>query len=161
MNPEMKEYLAKRSASAFKRLWAATEGVTEEQARVTLRPNWVRQLWGVGLDGSLAGVLLHVAAWKAVVLEGVLTGRFPSEEAVKPTEPGWEGLRQWLRCSHEQLLQWMDARTPEQLDQPITWTDFQGPAATLFTHLLEHDRYHTGQLQLLRQYLGLPGTEVD
>lgn len=161
MTEEMLEHLRKRTDSAYRRLWSATDGLTEAQAAWGAREVWHRQPWGVGLDGSIAGIVRHLAAWKEVAYQGLRSGVFPSEEGLGAQHATWEGLREWLRDRHLALASLLAGYTPSDVDRPVHWGDFQGNVGGIFTHLLEHDRYHTGQIQLLRQQMGAPPTETD
>ena len=104
------EHLRRRQAAAYRQLSKSLAGLTEADALRGKEPSWRRYRFGVGLDGSICGIVRHVAVWKHVTAAGL-------ERAVR-----WEG----------QSLALLD----------------------VYTHLIEHDQYHAGQVNLLRQQWG-------
>src|SRR3954447_11268832 len=98
------EHLRHRLRGAYPGWGCAWGGGDDDRAVAGADPARRRYRWGVGLDGSIAGIVWHVAAWKHVVAAGLLTGAFPQENAASPPAPGWPELRRWLAASHERLL---------------------------------------------------------
>jgi hypothetical protein len=148
------EHLRDRLAASFRQLERALDGVDDAMARAGVDPNWTRSRRGAGLDGSVAGIVHHVAAWKAISAAGLETGRFPGQAEVAPGTPGWEGLLSWLRESHARLAAALAALTDAGLERVVTFDGEEMSLALVFTHLLEHDQYHAGQVNLLRQLRG-------
>lgn len=85
-------YLLERLHTGFREFDRAAAGLTESQSRIATDPNWRRYRWGIGLNGSIAGIVRHVAAWKEIAAAGVESGRFPADNEVRPEAAGWEGL---------------------------------------------------------------------
>ena len=81
---------------------------------------------------------------------------FPSlavvEQRWRDTERGWRDLLRTL--------------TPEQLLQPLSYTNIAGKPLTyplwqILIHLVNHQTYHRGQITTLLRQLGVPAAEVD
>ena len=145
------EYLRCRLAASFRQLERALDGVDGPMALAGADPNWKRSRRGAGLDGSIAGIVRHVAAWKAITAAGLETGRFPGEAELTSAAPGWEGLLSWLRESHARLAAALEGVPDAGLERVVDFDGEEMSLALLFAHLLEHDQYHAGQVNLLRQ----------
>src|SRR4051794_20917353 len=91
-------YLRNRLEHAYRELERSLDGVDAVEACWGADPRWSRYRHGAGLDGSIQGIVRHVAAWKHVVADGLdsRSDAFPDAEAVLPHEEGWAGLRAWL-----------------------------------------------------------------
>src|SRR5690242_7938298 len=136
-------HLRHRLRGAYHALERALEGVDDDRAIAGADPAWRRYRWGIGLDGSIAGIIWHVAVWKHVVAAGLETGAFPRENDAAPPASGWPELRRWLAAGHERLL----AQAPaddDSLARPIAFEGEEMPLADLFAHMFEHDQYHAG-----------------
>src|SRR5438270_554886 len=98
------EHLRQRLLGASQALERALAGIDDDRAVAGADPAGRRYRWGVGLDGSIAGIVWHVAAWQHVVAAGLETGAFPREIDASPPAPGWPELCRWLAAGHERLL---------------------------------------------------------
>lgn len=149
-------YLKNRLEHASRELERSVEGVSPADAARGADPDWRRYRFGAGLDGSIQGIVWHVAAWKHVVADGLdsRVNAFPDAEAVLPHEPGWAGLRAWLGSGQVRLLRALDEVPPDGLDRTVVLEGETLPLYQVMTLMLEHDHYHTGQIYLLRQQLG-------
>lgn len=150
-------YLHDRLGHAHRELARSLEGVTEAEARWGADPNWRREQFGVGLDGSIAGIVWHVAAWKHVIADGLEGGGFPDAEAVLPHDYGWPGMLEWLRSGHARMARLLEENAAREgwLDTTVTLEGGQLSILDLFGIVIEHDHYHAGQVNLLRQQLTL------
>lgn len=157
--PSLKDYLHHRLTRGYRRLVRSLEGIPEDEARRGGNPSWRRYRFGTGLDGSIAGIVYHLAAWKHVAADGLEGGTFPDAEAVLPHGFGWTGLLDWLESGNARLLRALEELKPEDLDRTIVWEGHSMPVHELYSHMIEHDQYHTGQVYLLRQQMGHTFTE--
>lgn len=140
--------------SAYRRLRESLIGLSEEDASAGARDDWRRYRFGTGLDGSIAGIVRHVATWKHAAAAGLRTGVFPDAETVLPPQLSWTELRKALAEGHQQMSAALEQFSDETLDTAITWEGHPMPLHALLAHLIEHDQYHAGQINLLRQQLG-------
>lgn len=147
-------HLQSRLASAYRRLQESLANLAPEDARSGRRDDWRRYRFGVGLNGSIEGIVRHVATWKHAAAEGLLGGNFPSVESVLPPESTWESLVMALVDGQRQLSAALGQLSEEELDASVVWEGHAMPRHVLVAHLIEHDQYHTGQINLLRQQLG-------
>src|SRR5207248_3757938 len=89
-------YLCKALARGFRELSRSLKGLSEEDAGRGADPGWRRYRHGAGLDGSIAGIVRHVAGWKHAVAAALESGACPPVESLSPPEPDWPGLLEWL-----------------------------------------------------------------
>jgi hypothetical protein len=151
MPSPLHEHLTDRLGASYRQLERALAGVDEAAAGAGANPAWRRIRFGVGLDGSIAGIVYHVAAWKAIMAAGLEQGVFPSEGAVHPPASGWEGLLAWLAEGQARLVAALAARGPEGMEEEVILEGERMTVRLLFTHAMEHDQYHAGQVNLLQQ----------
>lgn len=151
MSEGLREHLCDRLGASFRQLERALAGIGEAEAFAGVDPAWPRERWGVGLDGSIAGIVWHVAAWKAVAATGLASGTFPSPGEVEPPDPSWDGRREWLRDGQARLAAALSGIGTAALGERVTLEGEEMTVALLFTHMMEHDQYHAGQVNLLRQ----------
>lgn len=147
---ELQEHLTRRLAAAYRQLGRALEGLTAEQAAEGASPGWKRYRYGEGLNGSIAGIVCHVAVWKYVAAAGLTSGQFPHpSHLVSP--PQWRDLLRWLDEGHELLTAAWNAVPPADLERRVLWEGHEMTVADVVSHMVEHDQYHAGQINLLRQ----------
>jgi uncharacterized damage-inducible protein DinB len=156
LTPSLYEFLHQRLESGFRQISRSVRGLTEDDARRGGDPHWQRYQYGAGLDGSIWGIVWHVAAWKHVMADGLdsRVNAFPDPEAVLPHEPGWSGLLAWLESGQARLMRAMDEVSAEGLEREVTVEGRRMAVWKLLAHMLEHDHYHAGQVNLLRQHMG-------
>jgi len=155
------DYLKGRLPRAYRQLERSLEGLGTEDACRGTEPEWRQYRHGAGLDGSIWGIVWHVAAWKHVAADGLDSGVFPDVEAVLPHEPGWMGLLAWLESGQARLVRSLDGLSAADLDRMLTLEGQPMPLYELFSHMIEHDQYHAGQVNLLRQQRGHRFDEGD
>lgn len=146
-------YLRERLEHAYRQLAQSLEGLDEDEARRGADPNWRRERYGTGLDGSISGMVRHLAVWKHVAAEGLRTGAFPDAETLQPARPGWDGLLEWLEQGHRGLSAALRHLSGEDLSRILSLEGQSLPIRTLLSILIEHDHYHAGQVNLLRQLM--------
>lgn len=152
----LREHLGYQLRSAYRSLARAIAGLTEAQAGEGAREDWQRYRWGVGLDGSIAGIVWHAAAWKQIFAQGLETGAFPAEGDVEPPAVDWPALQAWLADGQSRLEQAFERLSAAALAEVREWEGITAPLARLLTYVIEHDIYHAGQIELLRQLRGYP-----
>ena len=148
------DHLKGRTAAAYRQLAKSLTGVTEEEALRGADPGWRRYRHGTGLDGSIAGIVRHVAVWKHAAATGLARGVFPDPESLQPSGPEWAELLAWLEEGHARLAQALEALRPSDLQQTLRWEGQSLTVLDALAHLIEHDQYHAGQVNLLRQQQG-------
>jgi uncharacterized damage-inducible protein DinB len=154
--PSLREHLGWQMRSAYRGLARAIEGLEEAQAREGARADWRRYQWGSGLDGSIAGMVWHVALWKHSFAQGLETGAFPAEETIQPPDTDWPALQEWLADGQARLERAFGSLSETELLLEREWAGVRAPLARLLSYVIEHDLYHSGQVELLRQLRGYP-----
>jgi uncharacterized damage-inducible protein DinB len=152
----LREHLRWQLRSGYRSVERAIEGLTEAQALEGAQSDWRRYRWGSGLDGSIAGIVWHLALWKQNFAQGLETGQFPAEESLKPPGTDWGSLISWLAEGQARLVAAVDRLSEAELAAPREWEGMTEPLARLLSFLIEHDFYHAGQIELLRQLRGYP-----
>src|SRR6266850_8483291 len=117
---------------------------------------------------SVAGMLAHIAIstriWEEVHKKGLTTmvgfdffgmmDRFNAEESKQRSKAE---IVELLRSEGERFAGWLEAVTPEFLEETVTEPDGK-TAKTRFERLLsakEHEMHHRGQLMLIERQLGI------
>ncbi len=155
--PPLHTYVSDRLGHAHRELGRSLEGVTEAEAWWGVDANWRRERFGVGLDGSIAGIVWHVAAWKHVIADGLEGGGFPDAEAVLPHDFGWSGMLEWLRSGHARMARLLEENSEREgwLETLVTLEGERLSVLEVLGIVIEHDHYHAGQVNLLRQQFTL------
>ena len=155
----LREHLRWQLGHAYRNLWKAVEGLSEAEATEGARPDWRQYRWGAGLDGSIAGIVHHAALWKHVFAAGLEAGRFPGESEVTPPGADWSMLRDWLADGQSRLERAVTSLPEAALSEIREWEGMRESLARLLSLVIEHDVYHAGQIELLRQLRGCPRRE--
>ncbi len=162
----LEHYLQKHSEAAYRYLTRSLEGLSEREAEVGATAEWRRYRYGTGLDGSIAGIVLHVAAWKHAFATGLETGYAPDAAAVVHDIQDWSHLLSWLDEGQARVRGAIaaalegprEAGSDPNLSpfeaQTIEFESREMPFITALTILADHDHYHAGQITLLRQQQG-------
>lgn len=137
--------------TAWNELKEALADLGEEEAAAFNVPNWPKHADWSGEDGSISGIVFHLAAWKQAYVEGLETGAWGDEKAVQPGVDSWTGRLQWLEAQHERLLialrelERNGAASVLVSDRPYTLE------AIFHDSMGHHDVYHAAQINYLRQ----------
>ena len=156
MSETLPSFLKSRSERNFRNLLQQLEGVTPEEAIRDRYKDWPEQRWGVGQDGSIAGIVHHVAAWKTMTLPlfqpgGVAQTREEFEASGVPTSHDWPDLRQWLETVGQAWNETLDALPEAAFDEESEWDGVTIPLRKIVVEIMEHDIQHASQIEYLRQ----------
>jgi uncharacterized damage-inducible protein DinB len=137
--------------AAWDELWSALKGVGDEESGAFRMDSWPRHEDWSGEDGSISGIVFHVAAWKHAYAEGLETGEWGDEKTVQPEDDSWAGRLAWLNEENDRLLSALrhleeDEATSVLInDRPHTLPDI------FLNSMAHHDVYHAAQVNYLRQ----------
>lgn len=158
MKDGLPDFLKQRGGKAYRYLLKEIEGVTAEQALAGRRPHWTSHRWGVGQNGSIAGIVYHVAAWKSMTL-----GRFDPESqtletvafdvASAPSPDDWEGVVSWLKTAGDQWNEALQSLPDAEFDREKVWEGNSLAISEFVAEMYEHDIQHASQIEYLRQTL--------
>ena len=148
-----KERLLRLSAERFEESLRTLEGVSEAEARADRRPDWPGHENHVAQDGSIAGIVHHVAAWKQAFLE-YLRGNHVDYRTVGPAKPTFAELQMWLKRVGEAWLAEAAAVPEADLEKPLDVPGLPGHAPwytplNMMQELLDHEIEHLGQIHYL------------
>ena len=156
MAESLVDFLKKRATRSFRDILREVETLTPQQAFHGRSKNWPSQKWGVGQDGSIAGIVYHVAAWKRMSLKvldpnvSVVQGS-PADLASAPSPDDWEGILGWLKSVGEEWNAAIQNLPPEEFDARKTWEGESMLVSDYIAHLYEHNLQHASQIECLKQ----------
>ncbi len=149
-------FLQNRANHALRYLLREVESVTDVEAFRYSDINWQAHKYGIGQDGSIAGIVYHVVAWKMLSLplfgsEGQLrtVDDFHAEEA--PDKHDWAGIQVWLAEVGAQWNEALSQLSEAELEALRPWGKHEIPVWEFVTELIEHDIQHASQIEYIRQ----------
>ncbi len=149
-------FLKNRADHSYRYLVAQIEGLSAEEALAGSRTDWPDHRWGVGQNGSIAGIVYHVAAWKQMTLPAFQPGGRPLlreefDTDAAPALDDWQGIQAWLKQVGMAWNAELAALPPEALDRQMIWESQEFPMAKFLAEMYEHDLQHAAQIEYLRQ----------
>lgn len=150
------DLLRAQAERCLRKLLEEIAEISEEEAFRDRHPHWPGQRWGFGQDGSIAGIVRHVAYWKQRSLSCL---SFPASEAdaqksgacVDSGEEDWSRLRESLRAVGKQWNAGLRAAPDSAFAQEHLWEGQPWRLGDIVLHLIEHDIQHAAQIAYLRQ----------
>ena len=152
------EFLRGRAARSFRYLLREAEAVTAEESVRFARADWPAHRFGIGQNGSIAGIVYHVAAWKQVTLPLLAQNGpiLPIEDFDTRSAPelrDWPGLLRWLKSVGETWNETVLALPDAAFDAPRSWGSETITLTEYIAEMVEHDTQHAAQIEYLRQRL--------
>ena len=151
-------YLKLRAARSFRYLQEQIQEVTPAQALRYHDPHWPLHKWGVGQNGSIAGIVYHVAAWKEITIglfapDGVALDVACFDALSAPAPNDWPALLTWLNRIGTEWNALLAALPEPAFDETRQWAGATITLAAYVTEMLEHDIQHAAQIEYLKQRL--------
>lgn len=137
--------------AAWDELKDALRGIGAGEAEAFRLANWPHHSDWSGEDGSISGIVFHVAAWKQAYAEGLECGTWGDEKALQPETDTWLGRVAWLNEGHDRLVCALRRHEEDECssvlinDRPYTLPDI------FLDAMAHHDVYHAAQVNYLRQ----------
>ena len=152
------EFLRGRAVRSFRYLLREAEAVTAAESVRFARSDWPAHRFGIGQDGSIAGIVYHVAAWKQVTLPLLAKNGpiLPIEEFDRSSAPAlndWSGLLNWLKSVGEAWNETALALPDSAFDELRNWGSETITLTEYIAEMVEHDTQHAAQIEYLRQLL--------
>src|SRR5262245_15663768 len=102
MTETLPAFFKRRAERSYRYLLEQIENLTPEEALRNRRQDWPDHKWGLGQNGSIAGIVYHVAAWKQMTLPVFAPGgrartREEFDPATAPALEDWPGIVAWLK----------------------------------------------------------------
>jgi hypothetical protein len=148
-------FIKRRAERSFRYLLEQIEGVTEAEALQGRRSDWPDHRWGIGQDGSIAGIVYHVAAWKQMTLPLFQPGgralerpEFDPSQAPSPND--WPGIVTWLKKVGTEWNTGLAELSEANFEEPRAWEGTTLPLGRFCIELYEHDVQHAAQIEYLR-----------
>ena len=151
-------FLKRRAARSYRYLLEQTADLTSEEARKHRRTEWADHKWGIGQDGSIAGIIYHVAAWKQMTLPVFAPGgqaltRKEFDAAAAPSPDDWPAILAWLQQIGAAWIAALESLSETDFDADREWEGHVLPLSSFIVEMYEHDIQHAAQIEYLRQEL--------
>ena len=161
MANELYNFLRVRASHSYRMLLRELDGLSEKDAIKFVYSDWPDHRWGVGQNGSIAGIVYHVAAWKQMTLpvfqvDGRLmtTDEFQSTAELYPGPADWHAVLSWLQAVGDEWNREMLLQSPEGFESSRDWEGKAIPVRSFVVEMYEHDIQHASQIAYLKQRLG-------
>lgn len=156
MAPTLLEFLKAESQKAYQNFKKQIVGLSEEQAFRYAHPHWPNHPWGIGQNGSIAGIVYHVAAWKECLLPALSSrqGFSPAQVADKlpPLYSSWSTISTWYERVGQEWCSQLSAVQEPELDSLCAFPEEEAiPLYKLIKEIMLHDVQHASQIEYLRQ----------
>ena len=156
MPESLPAFLKRRAERSLAYLLRQALSVSVEEAHWGRRANWPEQPWGIGQDGSIAGIGYHVAAWKQLSLPVFQAGgrmllRTDFKPADAPDRDDWPAILLWLGSIGAEWNQSLHALPDDEFDAVREWEGAQLTISQIAFELIQHDVQHSAQIDYLIQ----------
>lgn len=149
------ELLRARAAKSLRYILREADGVMPEYAFCGRAAIWPDQPYGICQDGSIAGIIGHVAAWKQMTLPmftpaGAPIPRTAFRIADHADMDDWGSILAWL---HHVGAEWQAALTNMADTDFGTIRSWEGSEIIVHDFVYEmlmHDAQHAAQIEYLR-----------
>ena len=156
MTETANQFLRRRTERSLRHFLELIKKIRPENALRDFQPNWKDHQWGIGQDGSIAGIVIHVAGWMLLTkslfeAHGTALVRSDFEDQNVPQKEDWSAVLTWT----EQIFQeWTMALQNTPDSEFAGKRDWEGEDITLQSYIVEmyeHAVYHQGQIEYLLQ----------
>lgn len=156
MSDRLPQFLRHRSRRSYLHVLLSLNSLSNEEALHGSSTKWPDHAWGIGQNGSIAGIVYHLAAWKELTLGLLLPGgRFIARDefdpGLYPLVGEWPALVEWYRDSGERWLNALNSLEEREFDADREWEGVVLSVSKLCAEMMEHDVYHLAQIEYLKQ----------
>ncbi len=154
MEETVPSYIKAQAEGSFAYLIREAEAVSDVEASHGRRADWPGHKWGIGQDGSIAGIVFHVAAWKQKTLPILAPNFAPSHGAEDFTArfDDWPSILAWLRSVGADWNLALRALPDAEFDAVRIWEDGESiTVCRLAEEIIQHDVQHAAQIEYIRQ----------
>ena len=150
-------FLKSRAERSLRYLLREARAVGPSDALRGRRSDWPVQPWGIGQDGSIAGIVYHVAAWKHLSLSLLSPGgqalpRAAFDASAAPAADDWPALLDWLAAIGAEWNAALSALSEDEFRSPREWEGGKPLSVADFAYeMIQHDVQHAAQIEYLRQ----------
>ena len=149
-------FLKHRAERSYRSVLQVLEYISPDEARRDHQENWPDHAYGIGQDGSIAGIVYHMAAWKHMTLplfhpEGKALSRKEFDPANAPAMEDWFNVLAWYKQGGN-LWQSEMMHLPESVfAETRRWEGHEITITQFVAEIYEHDVYHLAQIEYLLQ----------
>ncbi len=166
MLESLADYRKQRAMHAMKEFLKQMTRTTFRQANLFAQQNWPAHGWGIGQNGSIAGIVVHVTAWKEFTLP-VLQGntQMPPTHSIMqwptPNTANWKQTRQWAAKTADEWQQAVEQLQDSDWQREVLWeNDYKITLGNLVDEILEHDIQHAAQIEYLLQRIATENSQT-
>ena len=157
-NTSLAQHLKKFAQKAYDYLLKEAQNVSPADSRRFASENWPAHTYGIGQDGSIAGIVYHVAAWKTLTLPmfaegGTLMSMAAFHELDTPDVDDYLEVLAWLRETGDAWNAALLALPSDKLFDTRQWGTQTVTLADYIDEMGQHDIQHAAQLEYLQQRL--------
>lgn len=150
------KFLKQRAARAHRKLAEEIAELSAEEALRDRHADWPGQTWGIGQDGSIAGIVYHLTAWKLLTRALFAPGGHASEMTdfdarSAPAPEDWDGIRSWFRKIGDEWNATLEALPEAAFDDEREWDGARLTLGQYVVEMLEHEIQHHAQIEYLKQ----------
>ncbi len=154
-------YLRIEARKSFHRLMKQVERTTEQEASLFRTHDWPDHRHGIGQDGSIGGIVYHLAAWKQLTLplfepDSPPVSRQNFDPGLYPLVSAWPQLVDWLRSVGNAWLERLDRLNDLEFFDTREWEGVTITLAEYVTEMHSHDIQHASQIEYLHQRIKMP-----
>ncbi len=154
------DFLRTRAQRSFNELLKEISDVSKEDALLFAEEHWPDHRWGVGQNGSIAGIVYHVAAWKQMTLPafepgGEALNRDEFDPKGAPELTNWPAITAWLTKVGEAWKTQMLNLSDDDFDEVRRWESNQVPLKSFIVEMYEHDIQHASQIAYIKQIIAM------
>lgn len=152
----MLQFLHKHSMKAADKLTAELSDVSQEDAFRYACSDWPAHKWGVGQNGSIAGIVIHLASWKQRLIPLMLgETAVQHEEAIEALAPdhndNWQSIQNWFGKISSEWNQALINLSESEMDSIKYWEGGEIQLSKIVINIIDHDIQHSSQIEYLKQ----------
>jgi hypothetical protein len=149
-------FLKNRAERSYRSLLSQIDGLSATEALAGRAPDWPDHPFGIGQNGSIAGIVYHVAAWKQMTLpifqpDGRPLSRAEFDADTVPALDDWQGIQAWLKQVGMAWSAELALLQVAAFDRLVAWEGTNLTVANFVVEMVEHDIQHASQIEYLRQ----------
>ena len=153
-------FLRGRADRSYRALLKEIDGVSQQDAERFSSSGWPDHRWGVGQNGSIAGIVYHVAAWKQMTLPvfslaGSPLSRDQFDASAAPALSDWKALEVWITEVGDAWNRAMLAMPDLELESTRIWEGQTLPVWSFIVEMYEHDIQHASQIAYVKQLIAV------
>lgn len=151
----MLQFLQKRSMKAADKLNAEIRDISQAEAFRFSCADWPDHKWGAGQNGSIAGIVIHLASWKQRLLPLALGSTAVTNYDVSVekdlNQSDWQSIQKWFGKISSEWNQALINLSESEMDSIKYWEGGETLLSKIVINIIDHDIQHSSQIEYLKQ----------